>query len=135
LVELNHNRPELRLKDNLRRELERLAPNIDPQSSNSSWPLSIRPIADNPKAINALSDFLRSLSDWVEDAERGASEFQISRPPDNVLKDFRRFLRQRISASSSHGLTCEDWLAESPTLQNSNSDFRPFLIIFRDAWK
>ncbi len=132
MAELNHNRPELRLKDNLRRELERLNPNIDPQSSSSSWPSSLRPLADNPKALQALSKFLKSFNAWIEDDD---CEFQISSPPENVLKHFNHFLRQRMSTSSSYGVTCKDWLREPRMPQNSNSDFRPFLIILHDAWQ
>ncbi|WP_435203419.1 hypothetical protein [Qipengyuania sp. 902] len=127
---IDHDRPELRLKDNFRREIEKVRENVASDSSAAKWPKSLKPVAENPKTLAALGDFFSNLDAWSA-GDYGA--FNFSEPPSVLKKSLEHLLRQRI-VSISDGLTVEDWLREPNVDQSGTLELRPLLIIFVDLW-
>lgn len=106
LTRLNHDRPQLRVLDNLRRELGRLPsiggqPEVDPQ-----WPAFLRPVAANPKAGRALMGVLEGLSNWLDvDAV-----FSMTDPPAPMRTAARGFAKTIIGSRYDPAFSGRDWL-------------------------
>ena len=129
---IKHDRPELRYKDNIRREIEKAARQIKDTPQVDTWPAHIQPLAQNPKALEALASFLNELDAWVLESDL---PWTPSQPPKNVKDSFAQLKTQRIVVPYSDGLKVEDWLAEPIEANTQRDDIRPFLKIFRDLWK
>ncbi|MDB5737008.1 MAG: hypothetical protein JWO65_676 [Sphingomonas bacterium] len=107
MTRINHDRPELRVLDNLRRELGRLLVADETPSVDSQWPTYLRPVAANPKALVAFVGIFEALSSWLDDKDATIS---ISHPPGPVRSAAQRFAHVIIGSRYDPAYTGRDWL-------------------------
>jgi hypothetical protein len=124
---INHERPELRFKDNIHRESVKACNQIMKALPSEGWPIYLQPLAQNPQALKALASFMREMDLWTQNND---DILHLSRPPENVKNCFDSFLNQRIDFSHSSGLTVKDWLDQ----KTDSGDLRHAFSIFRELW-
>jgi hypothetical protein len=128
---LNHERPELRYKDNIRREnLKEFAHAMKPKSIEG-WPLQLQPLAQNTNALKALGSLMREIDLWIG---RDDEDFSLSNPPQSFKASLNNFLEHRIDFAHSGGLTIKDWLDQEIDYRDNKNDLRNVIQVFRDIW-
>jgi hypothetical protein len=131
MSKINHDRPELRYKDNFRREFEHAFGEMTNSTRADNWSTAMQPLVQNPRALEALANFFKKLDNWTQ-AE--SADWSLSSPPKAVKDSLKHLLKQHVRVSYSNGLRVEDWLAEPSTEQSEDFDVRPILEIFRKLW-
>ena len=130
MTRLNHSRPELRNKDNFRRELAKIVAINHLAPADSQWPSFMRPVAANPKALQYLFDWFSALSNWIEGDDM---QFSSHHWPSEVEEAFDKFASCRVPSPYDVERTGREWLEEPfGNSHRERDDFRPFLLsIFR----
>jgi hypothetical protein len=103
---IDHNRPQLRVLDNLRRELQKAQPETDSLSVDYSWPEYLRPLAQKEKSFAALFDLLETLSVWIDEAEA----LSFSQPTPQVQRACRAFAVAPVYHQYDNRFSGRDWL-------------------------
>jgi hypothetical protein len=125
---LNHDRPELRWRDNLRRELAKTSSLQANGPQDLKWPAFIRPVAANPKALAALFALLESVNNWASDDSR---QFSFDEPTEQVRLSFVSFAQSKVENKYDSFFTGYDWLMQAEgDREIADQDFRPLLLIF-----
>lgn len=104
---IDHNRPQLRILDILRRELQKAQPEHDSPSVDYSWPDYLRPLASRKKSLDALLNLLEALSVWFDEADT----LSFSEPTPQVQRACQTFAEVRVHDNYDNRFSGRDWLA------------------------
>lgn len=117
MTQLNHQRAELLLLDNLVREasLANRAAMQDRPVGNE-WPAHFRPLTHKPASLKAFAELLTAVSERLD-----LDDFKQCEPTARVKRATQSFYRVRIHNPVDGGYCGRDWLNEPP-----DSHARPF---------
>lgn len=114
---LNHNRPQLRLLDNLRRELGKSQVIGDDPTTDIDWPDYLRPVVSRKGAHIAFSELLEAISVWTEEAEI----LSFSNFPLRLQRAARSFAGARVQHPYDNQYRGRDWVADLMTSENDSA--------------
>lgn len=124
---INHDRPQLRFLDNLRRELGKASAFQQGQTTDFQWPAFLRPVAAKPKALAALFSLIGSLSAWLDDDNL---QFALNNSPDYVKSACRSFATANVYNKYDPSYTGRDWLADMADGSVEHREFLEFILRF-----
>lgn len=123
---LNHARPELVYRDNLRRELGRVA-EMWPDKPNADAPPILKPFAERQSTLNALGRVLKAFNDYLdEDREI----YSLTPPADAIILRYacREFANARMSNPYDRSYSVHDWLRERVEKSGNADPFYKWLF-------
>ena len=112
---INHNRPQLRLLNNMRRELEKVPNSAADCRADETWPPYFRPVVSRKDAHRAFSNVLHAIEFWF--ADEGVISF--SDFPEQLRKSARAFADVRVQHDYDNQYRGRNWVAD---LRKSEND-------------
>lgn len=124
VTRLNHDRPQLRWMDNLRRELGHLPADVPERAIAHDWPPFLRPVAASPSALRALFDLIEAMDEWFA----GTGPISLAEQPPHVSTAFDAFARSRVHHPYDPRFSGLDWLEAGDGEAPARGDFRHALV-------
>jgi hypothetical protein len=124
MARLNHDRPQLRWMDNLRRELNRAPSDLQERIVAGDWPPFLRPVASSTPALRALAELIEAMDEWFA----GAGQIALAEPPPRVAAAFDVFARSRVHHPYDPLFCGRDWLEARKDEPPAGGDFRHALL-------
>ncbi|MEN7537198.1 hypothetical protein [Aurantiacibacter flavus] len=112
---VNHTRPQLRLMDNMRRELGKIPDNPAKPKVDETWPPYLRPVVLRKDAHLALSKLFQAIDAW-SDSEGPIS---FSDFPEQLRNAVRAFADVRVHHDYDNQYRGRNWVAD---LRRSEND-------------
>lgn len=112
MSKINHTRPELIYRDNLRRELSRIAEMWTDKSDPVDAPAIFKPFAETPSTLHALGKLLEAFNKYLEDP---GTTFSLTPPEDamELRNACREFGRARMNNPYDRLYSVHDWLRDT----------------------
>ena len=124
MARLNHDRPQLRWMDNLRRELSRAPADHRDRAVVGDWPQFLRPVAASAPALRALAELIEAMDEWFE----GTGQISLAEPPPRVAAAFDVFSGSRVHHPYDPLFSGRDWLEAGSGEPPAGGDFRHALL-------
>lgn len=124
MARLNHDRPQLRWIDNLRRELNRAPADHQGRTVAGGWPPFLRPVASSAPALRALTELVGAMDEWFA----GTGQIALAEPPLRVVAALDGFARSRVYHPYDPLFCGRDWLEAGNGEPPAGGDFRHALL-------
>lgn len=112
---INHTRPQLRLLDNMRRELGKIPNSPADSQGNETWPPYFRPVVSRKDAHHAFLNLLHDIEVWS--ADEGV--ISLSDFPEKLRKAAQAFAEVRVQHDYDNQYRGRNWVAD---LRKSEND-------------
>ena len=127
---VNHNRPQLRLFDNLRRELGKSADSLSKPKVDETWPPPLRPVVMRRDSYFAFGELFEAIGAWFDADDES---FSVTNFPDRLKKAARAFATVRIYHDYDNQYRGCDWIADLKVSKSENArawgDFLSFFVM------
>ncbi len=124
MARLNHDRPQLRWMNNLRRELKHAPTDHRDRAVAADWPPFLRPVAASAPALRALTALIGAMDEWFA----GAGQIALAEPPPRVVAAFDAFARSKVHHPYDPLFRGRDWLQAGNGEPCEDGDFRHALL-------
>lgn len=114
MANINHARPQLKLLDNMRRELGKITADAAKPKANEDWPQYLRPVALQKNALIALSNLLRAIDLW----SKGTATISFSDFPDDLKKAANDFANARLQHDYDNQYRGHNWVTKLKESKN-----------------
>lgn len=105
---LKHERPQLRLLDNLRRELRKTLAEPASPSPELTWPEYWRPVVRGKRSQEALSELVEAIGHWTDTT----AVISFSNPPLPLRQAAQAFAKVRLQNPYDPKYCGRNWIAD-----------------------
>lgn len=120
MTRLNHERPSLRIQDNLKRELNKWQQSTS-ERPIETWPPPLHPLGRSPRALGELAKLFEELETWLAEPENPAARAA-------VLDQKNLFLASKAVDKYDGALTIREWLYDTSRNQREPNLLKDAII-------
>lgn len=127
MAKIDRERPELRCRDNLRRELCRIVEAWPDQSIPAGAPDFLKPFVAVPATMQALGKLLQAFNDYMDEPRQ---VFSMTPPEDAIMlrQACREFGQARMQNPYDRLYSVHDWLKDAVANPAATNPFYDWLL-------
>tara|TARA_B000000460_G_scaffold163971_1_gene116338 strand:+ start:456 stop:863 length:408 start_codon:yes stop_codon:yes gene_type:complete len=114
---VNHTRPQLRLLDNMRRELGKIPDDPAKPKADETWPPHLRPVVLRKDAHLAFSKLFQAIDTWSD----GEGTVSFSDFPEQLRNAVRAFAEVRVHHDYDNQYRGSNWVADLRKSENEEA--------------